>query len=188
MGRQGLQDARRHADDPGAGAECCPALPANLRKQTKNAPMPAPRNIMSAAVEGALVDIDTAFTIEGRYFVDLARGQVAKNMIQAFWFDLNAINGGGSRPAGYDPRPSTKVAVLGAGMMGAGIAYVSARNGIEVVLKDVSIEAAEKGKGYSRQAPRQGRLARQDDRGQARRDAGAASRRPPTTPTWPAAT
>ena len=126
-----------------------PALPANLRKQTKNAPMPAPRNIMSAAVEGALVDIDTAFTIEGRYFVDLARGQVAKNMIQAFWFDLNSINGGGSRPAGYDPRPSTRVAVLGAGMMGAGIAYVSARNGMEVVLKDVSIEAAEKGKGYS---------------------------------------
>jgi 3-hydroxyacyl-CoA dehydrogenase/enoyl-CoA hydratase/3-hydroxybutyryl-CoA epimerase len=126
-----------------------PALPANLRKQTKNAPMPAPRNIMAAAVEGATVDVDTAFTIEGRYFVDLARGQVAKNMIQAFWFDLNSINGGGSRPAGYAKRPATKVAVIGAGMMGAGIAYVSARNGIEVVLKDVSVEAAEKGKSYS---------------------------------------
>ncbi len=80
-------------------------------------------------------------------------------MIQAFWFDLNSINAGGSRPAGYEPRPAQKVAVLGAGMMGAGIAYVSARNGIEVVLKDVSLEAAEKGKGYSREAARQGRRA-----------------------------
>jgi 3-hydroxyacyl-CoA dehydrogenase/enoyl-CoA hydratase/3-hydroxybutyryl-CoA epimerase len=127
-----------------------PAFPANLRKQLKGAPMPAPHHIMCAAVEGANVDIDTAFTIEGRYFVDLARGQVAKNMIQAFWFDLNAINAGGSRPSGHEPHPAKKVAVLGAGMMGAGIAYVSARNGMEVVLKDVSIEAAEKGKDYSR--------------------------------------
>jgi 3-hydroxyacyl-CoA dehydrogenase/enoyl-CoA hydratase/3-hydroxybutyryl-CoA epimerase len=127
-----------------------PAFPANLKKQLKGAPMPAPHHIMCAAVEGATVDIDTAFTIEGRYFVDLARGQVAKNMIQAFWFDLNSINAGGSRPEGYPPRPATKVAVLGAGMMGAGIAYVSARAGIEVVLKDISLEAAEKGKDYSR--------------------------------------
>ena len=126
-----------------------PALPGNLRKQLKGAPMPAPHHILCAAVEGAGVDIDTAFAIEGRYFVNLAKGQTAKNMIQAFWFDLNAINAGGSRPEGYEPRPASKVAVLGAGMMGAGIAYVSARAGIEVVLKDVSIEAAEKGKGYS---------------------------------------
>ncbi|MGI8760481.1 MAG: 3-hydroxyacyl-CoA dehydrogenase NAD-binding domain-containing protein [Jatrophihabitantaceae bacterium] len=131
-------------------AAVLPAFPANLRKQLKGAPMPAPHHIMCAAVEGANVDIDTAFAIEGRYFVDLARGQVAKNMIQAFWFDLNAINGGGSRPDGFEPRPARKVAVLGAGMMGAGIAYVSARNGMDVVLKDVSLEAAEKGKDYSR--------------------------------------
>ncbi|HEX7535524.1 MAG TPA: 3-hydroxyacyl-CoA dehydrogenase NAD-binding domain-containing protein [Dermatophilaceae bacterium] len=127
-----------------------PALPANLRKQLKGAPMPAPHHIMCAAVEGAGVDLDTALKIEGRYFVDLARGQVAKNMITAFWFDLNSIKAGSSRPEGYEPRPTSKVAVLGAGMMGAGIAYVSARNGIEVVLKDVSMEAAEKGKDYSR--------------------------------------
>jgi 3-hydroxyacyl-CoA dehydrogenase/enoyl-CoA hydratase/3-hydroxybutyryl-CoA epimerase len=127
-----------------------PAFPANLRKQLKGAPMPAPHNIMCAAVEGSQVDFDTALRIEGRYFTDLVRGQVAKNMIQAFWFDLNSINAGGSRPDGFDKRNATKVAVLGAGMMGAGIAYVSARNGIEVILKDVSIEAAEKGKDYSR--------------------------------------
>ena len=127
-----------------------PAFPANLRKQIKGAPMPAPHHIMCAAVEGSQVDVDTAIRIETRYFVDLARGQIAKNMIQAFWFDLNSINAGGSRPAGYPKREASKVAVLGAGMMGAGIAYVTARNGIDVVLKDVSIEAAEKGKAYSR--------------------------------------
>jgi 3-hydroxyacyl-CoA dehydrogenase / enoyl-CoA hydratase / 3-hydroxybutyryl-CoA epimerase len=130
-------------------AAVLPAFPANLRKQLKGAPMPAPHHIMCAAVEGAIVDVDTALTIEGRYFLNLVTGQIAKNMIQAFWFDLNAINGGGSRPKGYDRRPAMKVAVLGAGMMGAGIAYVSARNGIDVVLKDVTIEAAEKGKAYS---------------------------------------
>jgi 3-hydroxyacyl-CoA dehydrogenase/enoyl-CoA hydratase/3-hydroxybutyryl-CoA epimerase len=126
-----------------------PALPGNLRKQLKGAPMPAPHHILSAAVEGATVDFDTALKIEGRYFVNLAKGQTAKNMIQAFWFDLNSINAGGSRPAGHEKRNAQRVAVLGAGMMGAGIAYVSARNGMDVVLKDVSLEAAEKGKGYS---------------------------------------
>ncbi|HEY2044579.1 MAG TPA: 3-hydroxyacyl-CoA dehydrogenase NAD-binding domain-containing protein [Jatrophihabitans sp.] len=131
-------------------AAMLPAFPANLRKQLKGAPMPAPHHIMCAAVEGSQVDFDTASRIEGRYFLDLARGQVAKNMIKAFWFDLNSINAGGSRPDGYQQRKATKVAVLGAGMMGAGIAYVSARNGIDVVLKDVTVEAAEKGKDYSR--------------------------------------
>jgi 3-hydroxyacyl-CoA dehydrogenase / enoyl-CoA hydratase / 3-hydroxybutyryl-CoA epimerase len=130
-------------------AAVLPAFPANLRKQLKGAPMPAPHHIMAAAVEGAGLDLDSALVVEGRYFADLARGQVAKNMIKAFWFDLNSINGGGSRPEGHEPHPAKRVAVLGAGMMGAGIAYVSARNGIEVVLKDVSIEAAEKGKAYS---------------------------------------
>jgi 3-hydroxyacyl-CoA dehydrogenase/enoyl-CoA hydratase/3-hydroxybutyryl-CoA epimerase len=127
-----------------------PALPGNLKKQLKGAPMPAPHHIMCAAVEGAGVDFDTALAVEGRYFVNLAKGQTAKNMIQAFWFDLNSINAGGSRPDGHQKRNAQKVAVLGAGMMGAGIAYVSARNGIEVLLKDVSLEAAEKGKDYSK--------------------------------------
>ncbi|WP_187774360.1 3-hydroxyacyl-CoA dehydrogenase NAD-binding domain-containing protein [Lolliginicoccus suaedae] len=130
-------------------AQMLPAFPANLRKQIKGAPMPAPRAIMAAAVEGSQVDFDNASTIESRYFVQLATGQTAKNMTQAFFFDLQAINKGASRPDGIPQRQAKKVGVLGAGMMGAGIAYVSAKAGMEVVLKDVSIEAANKGKAYS---------------------------------------
>ncbi len=126
-----------------------PAFPANLRKQIKGAPMPAPHNIMAAAVEGAQVDFEGASRIETRYLVDLAVGQVSKNMIQAFFFDTQFVNGGGSRPPGFEPWKATKVAVLGAGMMGAGIAYVCAQAGIEVVLKDVSLDGAQKGKAYS---------------------------------------
>ena len=131
-------------------AALLPALPSTLRRQTKGAPMPAPRAAMAAAVEGALVDIDTALTVETRYFVSLTHTAVAKNMIKAFFFDLGHINSGGSRPDGYAPRPVTKLGVLGAGMMGAAIAYTAARAGIEVVLKDVELAAAEKGKDYAR--------------------------------------
>ena len=126
-----------------------PAFPANLRKQLKGANMPAPLAIMSAAVEGAQVDFDSALEIEGRYFIKLASGQVAKNMIQAFFFDLNRVNGDRGRAADVETHTVKKVVVLGAGMMGAAIAYVAARAGIEVVLKDVSLEAAQRGKGYS---------------------------------------
>ncbi|WP_067569287.1 3-hydroxyacyl-CoA dehydrogenase NAD-binding domain-containing protein [Nocardia acidivorans] len=126
-----------------------PAFPANLRKQLKGQNMPAPQAIMAAAVEGAQVDFDNASLIESRYFVSLLTGPVAKNMIQAFFFDLQSINNGGSRPKDVPKREIKKIGVLGAGMMGAGIAYVSAKAGYEVVLKDVTIEAANKGKNYS---------------------------------------
>jgi 3-hydroxyacyl-CoA dehydrogenase / enoyl-CoA hydratase / 3-hydroxybutyryl-CoA epimerase len=130
-------------------AQNLPAFPANLRKQLKGANYPAPHHIMAAAVEGAQVDFDTAIEIEGRYFVDLLTSQVAKNMIQAFFFDLQRVNGDRDRPDGIEPFRARKVVVLGAGMMGAAIAYVCAKAGIEVVLKDVSLEAAEKGRSYS---------------------------------------
>jgi 3-hydroxyacyl-CoA dehydrogenase/enoyl-CoA hydratase/3-hydroxybutyryl-CoA epimerase len=126
-----------------------PAFPANLRKQLKGAPMPAPRNILAAAVEGMIVDIDTATKVETRYLVELVTGQTSKNMIKAFFFDLQHINSGGGRPEGYPKHAARRVAVLGAGMMGAAIAYVCARAGLEVVLKDVSLEAAARGRGHS---------------------------------------
>ncbi|MER6667858.1 3-hydroxyacyl-CoA dehydrogenase NAD-binding domain-containing protein [Amycolatopsis japonica] len=126
-----------------------PAFPANLRKQIKGANMPAPRAILAAAIEGSQVDFDTAITVETRYFISLATGQVSKNMTKAFFFDLQSINSGGSRPDGFEKYTAKKVGVVGAGMMGAAIAYVSAKAGIDVVLKDVTLEGAEKGKGYA---------------------------------------
>ncbi len=131
-------------------AQNLPAFPANLRKQLKGANYPAPHHIMAVAVEGAQVDFDTALEIEGRYFVDLVTGQISKNMIQAFFFDLQQVNGDRGRPEGIEAFKAQKVVVLGAGMMGAAIAYVCAKSGIEVVLKDVSQEAADRGKGYSK--------------------------------------
>lgn len=127
-----------------------PAYPANVRRQLKGSPMPAPVAVLAAAVEGAQVDIDTAFAIESRYCTNLICGQISTNMIKALFFDLNAVNNGGSRRGDYPVREVHKIAVLGAGMMGAAIAYVAARAGIYVVLRDVTIEAAERGKDYSR--------------------------------------
>ena len=126
-----------------------PAFPALLRQQTKGAVYPAQRAILSAAVEGASVDFETASRIESRYLTKLVVGQNFKNMTQAFFFDLQAINAGKLRPEGHETFVATKVGVLGAGMMGAGIAYSCARAGMQVVLKDVSSEAAERGKAYS---------------------------------------
>ncbi|MFT0473691.1 3-hydroxyacyl-CoA dehydrogenase NAD-binding domain-containing protein [Pseudomonas antarctica] len=129
-------------------AQMLAIAPSILRSKTSGC-FPAPEKILCAAVEGAQVDFDTAHLIETRYFTELVTGQVAKNMIGTFWFQLNEINAGSSRPHGFTPYVTRKVGVLGAGMMGAGIAYVSACAGIEVVLKDVTLAAAEKGKAHS---------------------------------------
>ncbi len=131
-----------------AVAQMLAIAPAMLRDKTKGC-YPAPEAIMSAAVEGAQVDVDTALTIESRYFTYLATGQISKNMIGTFWHGLNAIKSGASRPQDIEKWKATKVGILGAGMMGAGIAYATASTGIPVVLKDISLEAAEKGKSYS---------------------------------------
>ncbi|ENU39623.1 3-hydroxyacyl-CoA dehydrogenase NAD-binding domain-containing protein [Acinetobacter johnsonii] len=131
-----------------AVAQMLAFAPAMLRDKTKGC-YPAPEAIMAAAVEGAQVDVDTALTIESRYFTYLATGQISKNMIGTFWHGLNAIKAGASRPKDVAKWQATKVGVLGAGMMGAGIAYSTAIKGVQVILKDTSVENAEKGKAYS---------------------------------------
>jgi len=125
-----------------------PIIPAMLKSKTKGC-FPAPEAILSAAVESLQVDFDTAMKVEARYFTSLAVGPVAKNMIKAFFFQLQEIGKGACRPKGIEHHTTKKVGILGAGMMGAGIAYSSAMSGIEVVLKDISLEAAQKGKAYS---------------------------------------
>ncbi|MES2491023.1 MAG: 3-hydroxyacyl-CoA dehydrogenase NAD-binding domain-containing protein [Pseudomonadota bacterium] len=110
---------------------------------------PAITNIMSCVFEGGIVDFDTGCEVESRYFANLVTSQVSKNMIGTLWFQLNAINKGSSRPQGIEKSSVKKVGILGAGMMGAGIAYSSAKVGIEVVLLDSTQEAADKGKAYS---------------------------------------
>lgn len=122
--------------------------PAVLRQKTQGL-YPAPEAALAAMVEGAMVDYDTALRIESRYLAQLLVSPVAKNMINAFFFDMNAVRSGGSRPKDFPRFVPRKVGVLGAGMMGAGIAHAQASRGIETVLEDVSLENAELGKSYS---------------------------------------
>ena len=118
--------------------------PAMLAQQTRGL-YPAPQAVLEAMVEGALVDYDTATRIESRKLARVMVGQTARNMITAFFFDLNAIKSGRSRPKGFEKWRPTRVGVLGAGMMGAGIAHANASRGIACVLKDVSAEKAAAG-------------------------------------------
>jgi len=110
---------------------------------------PAITHIMSCLYEGCLLDIDNALQVESRYFAACIVSQVSKNMIGTLWYQLNAIKKGQSRPKDVPAGKVKKLGILGAGMMGAGIAYVSAKVGIDVVLLDATQENAEKGKAYS---------------------------------------
>ncbi|MCX4094460.1 3-hydroxyacyl-CoA dehydrogenase NAD-binding domain-containing protein [Nocardia sp. alder85J] len=130
-------------------AEHLPVLTAALHSRSKGAPAPAQRAILAAAVEGAQVDFDSAALIETRYFIPLVTGQIAKNMIQSTFFDMQTVTGGAARPAGIPAFAATKVGILGAGMMGSALAYVCAKAGLEVVLKDVTPENAGRGKDYA---------------------------------------
>ncbi len=120
-----------------------------MANQKSHGNYPALKHIMSSVYEGCMVDIDTGLEIESRYFVACVLSPEANNMINTLWTQLNSIKKGQSRPDGFDRYKTKKVGVLGAGMMGAGIAYVSAKVGIEVVLLDRDIESADKGKEYS---------------------------------------
>ncbi|MBK6321021.1 MAG: enoyl-CoA hydratase/isomerase family protein [Burkholderiales bacterium] len=131
-----------------AVAQMLVVAPAMIKKQTRGL-YPAPEAIMACMVEGLQVDIETALRLESRALAKLMSGINAKAMINTFFFNLNAIKGGQSRPAGIAKYKPAKVGLLGAGMMGAGIAYVQASKGIATVLKDVSQEKADTGKGYA---------------------------------------
>src|SRR5690606_31352150 len=118
---------------------------AMVSKQT-NLNYPAQRNILSCIYEGVQVPIDAALRIESRYFIKTANTPQAKGMIRSLFVSMQALSKGGNRPEGFPAYEVRKVAVLGAGLMGAGIAYVQAKAGVETVLLDVSQEAAEEGK------------------------------------------
>ena len=120
-----------------------------MANQKSHGNYPAITHILSSVFEGCLTDIDNGLKIESRFFVACALSDVSKNMINTLWTQLNSIKKGQSRPEGYERSKVSKVGILGAGMMGAGIAYVSAKAGMEVVLLDTAIEGAEKGKNYS---------------------------------------
>jgi 3-hydroxyacyl-CoA dehydrogenase / enoyl-CoA hydratase / 3-hydroxybutyryl-CoA epimerase len=110
---------------------------------------PAVQHIMSSIFEGGLLDFEAASVVESRYFAACAMSAASKNMISTLWYQLNAIKKGASRPPGVPRSVVKRLGILGAGMMGAGIAYVAAKAGVDVVLLDTSQEAAERGKAYS---------------------------------------
>lgn len=120
----------------------------NLTKMT-HGNYPAQRYILKVVHDGLQVPIDRALEIEARYFTKLLGSKEAKNMIRTGFMGIQAARKGKARPQEEPKYEIKKLGILGAGMMGAGIAYVSAKAGMEVVLKDVSMEGAEKGKAYS---------------------------------------
>lgn len=110
---------------------------------------PAPEAILACVYDGCQVDIDNGLKIEQRQFARLATSATTKNMIRTLFYSMGDANRLADRPKGVPTRKFRKIGVLGAGMMGAGLAYVGANTGLEVVLLDVSLEAAQKGKAYS---------------------------------------
>ncbi len=117
---------------------------------------PAPIGAMSSVYEGCITPIDTGLDIESQYFGELVSGVVARNMMRSLFVNKGAADKLVRRPAGVDKSKVTKLGILGAGMMGAGIAYVSAKAGMQVVLLDTELEGAKRGKAYSEKSVEQG--------------------------------
>ena len=131
-----------------AGANLWPPAIAILRRETYGN-YPAAAAILKCVYEGLLVPFDTGLRIEQRYFTEIMQTTEAAMMIRSLFVSLQELNKGARRPAGVAETKFTKIGVLGAGFMGAGIAYVTAKAGIPVVLVDRDIESAEKGKAHS---------------------------------------
>ena len=109
---------------------------------------PAAKALLSAVYEGALVPFDTALKIEARWFTNVLMNPSSEAMIRSLFINKEALEKGANRPA-VDDQKVSQVGIIGAGMMGAGIALVSAMAGIKVVLIDAKQEAADKGKAYT---------------------------------------
>jgi len=120
-----------------------------LAYKTTHGNLPHIKNVLSAIYYGASCHIDKALEIEARYFVDTLFSKETKNIIRSSFVFIGDAAKGKSKPKGYEVVSFKKIGVLGAGMMGAGIAYVSAKSDLDVVLKDVSIENAKRGKEYA---------------------------------------
>ena len=131
------------------GMQLLMAANAMLREKTYDN-YPAPRHILSCVYEGLSTNLDTGLAIEARYFTNLVMSPVSKNMIRSLFFGMNEANKLASRPAGVPQQKYTKIGMLGAGMMGAGIAMSTAVAGLDTVLLDTTQEAADKGKDYAR--------------------------------------
>lgn len=132
-----------------ATAEYIRAEAARLAAKTHHN-YPAPQAVLNVLSEGSKVDFDIAERIESRYYTHLVMSKQCKNMIKAFWFDNNYIKHGLNRPRGFGKFRPKKVGIIGAGMMGSGIAYACLRNGLDVVMKDVSKLIAERGREHVR--------------------------------------
>ncbi|RWE85458.1 FAD-dependent oxidoreductase [Mesorhizobium sp.] len=131
-----------------AGANLWPPAIAILRRET-HGNYPAAAAILKCVYEGLLVPFDIALRIEQRYFTEIMQTREAAAMIRSLFVSLQELNKGARRPAGVPETKFKKIGVLGAGFMGAGIAYVTAKAGIPVVLLDRDMEAAAKGKAHS---------------------------------------
>lgn len=131
-----------------AGMQIWPPANAIYRRET-NDNYPAARAILCAVYEGLQLPMDLALKVESRYFAKILRTKEAASMIRSLFVSMQELNKGARRPADVPASKLKKVGVIGAGFMGAGIAYVTANAGIEVVLVDRDLEAAEKGKAYS---------------------------------------
>ncbi|HUH49391.1 MAG TPA: FAD-dependent oxidoreductase, partial [Mycoplana sp.] len=131
-----------------AGANLWPPAIAILRRETYGN-YPGAAAILKCAYEGLLVPFDTALRIEQRYFTQIMRSTEARMMIRSLFVSLQELNKGARRPEGVPETKFTKIGVIGAGFMGAGIAYVTAKAGIPVVLIDRDTASAEKGKAHS---------------------------------------
>jgi 3-hydroxyacyl-CoA dehydrogenase/enoyl-CoA hydratase/3-hydroxybutyryl-CoA epimerase len=131
-----------------AGMMTFPPANAIYRRETYDN-YPGARGILSCVYEGALVPFDTALTIESRYFASIVKTPQAANMIRSLFVSMQELNKGARRPKDVPASKISKIGVLGAGFMGAGIAYVTARAGIDVVLLDRDQENADRGKAYA---------------------------------------